>query len=193
MSISVTGIPDFISTQRTPLPRLIPAMDRFQSSLAQLEPAGEPSTPPEASNPLTPEDDTSLADLAGPAPGSLFVARRSERTSPSAGRPGPATLMGGGWAVTFLQANETGASHPATFHFKGKVVRAVSATGNLAADSELFRRSPGGAADSELSRRSPGGAAAMAAYRNVGPAHRSLSEAVDGDFKPLAAQVDIFD
>ena len=84
-----------------------------------------------------------------------------------------ATLMGGGWAVTFPANSDTAAAAQATFHFKARVVAAVSSASPMQTSANLFHSS----ADGE---------AALAAYQHLRPSHLSLGEVV-------ASRVDILD
>ena len=130
------------------------ALDRFQSALSRPVPAVEAATAPEPLPPFPPAEPIQPFD--------------------------PATLMGGGWAVTFPAADPVTTSAPSAFHFKTQLVVAVASASAMG---------PSG----DLSRRSAEGDAALAAYHQVAPAHQSLLEGVDAQFQPVAARVDLMD
>jgi len=92
----------------------------------------------------------------------------------------PATLMGGGWAVTFPARGEATNPARASFHFKTRLVAAVASAAAMGLAMDL----PHPSAE---------GDAALAAYRQTAPAHQSLREGVDAHFQPLAARVDLLD
>jgi len=138
----------------SPLPRREASLDRLQRALTQPSPAPEapaPEPPPPVRVPDEPIQDFN-----------------------------PATLMGGGWAVTFPAPVEVATSTQGTFHFKTQLVAAVAAAAAMGPSADL-------------PHRSPEGDAALAAYHQAAPGHQSLREGVDARFQPMAARVDLLD
>ena len=92
----------------------------------------------------------------------------------------PATLMGGGWAVTFPASDGATTTAQASFEFETQLVAAVASAAAMASSADL-------------SHRTSEGDAALAAYHQTTPARKSLLEGVDPQLPPGAGKLDLLD
>ena len=147
----------------TPAARSIDPLDWLRTSLSQSEPIAPVANEPTETKPLPKPLQAAQALVPGGLPPG-----------------GAATLMGGGWAVTFASDPEADASALARLPYKSQVVAAVGGTTAMTPSTDLLRHSPEGDA-------------ALAAYLQIGSARQSLTEGVDAQFKPVPARIDLLD